>query len=79
MRCGIHCAPDAHRNALTFPDGAARVSPGYFTDFEEIEEFLKAINLEESGLDQLVREGHALLGLITFLRSSKKTSRSDTR
>ncbi|MFZ3072128.1 MAG: aminotransferase class V-fold PLP-dependent enzyme [Thermodesulfobacteriota bacterium] len=43
MRCGIHCAPDAHRNALTFPDGAARVSPGYFTTHEEIEEFLKAM------------------------------------
>lgn len=43
MRCGIHCAPDAHRNALTFPHGTARVSPGYFNTHEEIEEFLKAM------------------------------------
>ena len=43
MRCGIHCAPDAHRNALTFPEGASRVSPGYFNTHEEIEEFLMAM------------------------------------
>lgn len=43
MRCGIHCAPDAHRNALTFPHGTARVSPGYFNTHEEIEEFLMAM------------------------------------
>ena len=43
MRCGIHCAPDAHRNAGTFPHGTARVSPGYFNTHEEIEEFLKAM------------------------------------
>ncbi len=33
---------------------------------EEREEFLKAMNMEESGLDQLAREGHKLLKLITF-------------
>lgn len=43
IRCGTHCAPDAHRTAGTFPDGAARVSPGYFNTGQEIEEFLKAV------------------------------------
>ena len=43
IRCGTHCAPDAHRCSGTFPDGAARVSPGYFNTEQEIEEFLKAI------------------------------------
>jgi cysteine desulfurase/selenocysteine lyase len=43
IRCGTHCAPDAHRCAGTFPDGAARVSPGYFNTGEEVEEFLKAV------------------------------------
>lgn len=33
---------------------------------EERAEFLKAMNLEESGLDRLAREGYALLHLITF-------------
>ena len=42
-RCGTHCAPDAHRQALTWPEGSARVSPGYFNTEEEIEAFLKAI------------------------------------
>jgi len=43
IRCGTHCAPEAHRLAGTFPDGAARVSPGYFNTGEEIEEFLRAV------------------------------------
>ncbi len=33
---------------------------------EEKEEFLKAMNLSESGLDSLAREGHKLLALQTF-------------
>lgn len=43
VRCGTHCAPDAHRQAKTFPDGAARVSPGYFNSEEDIETFLRAV------------------------------------
>lgn len=45
IRCGTHCAPDAHRLAGTFPDGAARVSPGYFNTHQEIEEFLRAVRV----------------------------------
>lgn len=44
IRCGTHCAPEAHRLAGTFPDGAARVSPGYFNTAEQIEEFLRAVS-----------------------------------
>lgn len=43
VRCGAHCAPEAHREAGSAPDGAVRVSPGYFTAEEEIEEFLRAV------------------------------------
>lgn len=43
VRCGTHCAPDAHRLAGTFPDGAARVSPGYFNSEEDVESFLRAV------------------------------------
>jgi len=43
VRCNTHCAPEAHREAGTFPEGAVRVSPGYFTKPAEIEEFLRAI------------------------------------
>jgi len=43
LRCGLHCAPHAHKTAGTYPNGAVRVSPGYFNTSNEIEEFLKAI------------------------------------
>ncbi len=45
VRCNTHCAPEAHREAGTFPEGAVRVSPGYFTTPEEIEECLRAIRI----------------------------------
>lgn len=43
VRTGAHCAPEAHREAGTHPDGAVRVSPGYFTKEDEVEAFLRAI------------------------------------
>jgi cysteine desulfurase family protein len=43
VRCGLHCAPEAHREAGTFPYGAVRVSPGYFNTFADIDEFIKAV------------------------------------
>lgn len=43
VRTGVHCAPEAHRQAGTHPLGAIRVSPGYFTTNRHIEKFLKAI------------------------------------
>lgn len=42
-RCGLHCAPYAHKAAGTYPSGAVRVSPGYFNTHNEIEEFLRAV------------------------------------
>ncbi len=43
VRCGTHCAPSAHRTAGTFPEGAVRVSPGFFTTHDEIRAFLRAL------------------------------------
>lgn len=45
---------------------------------EERVEFLKAMNLTESGLDQLAREGHSLLGLITFFTVGDTENRAWT-
>ncbi|MFQ5427836.1 MAG: aminotransferase class V-fold PLP-dependent enzyme, partial [Thermodesulfobacteriota bacterium] len=45
VRCGTHCAPEAHRTARTFPEGGIRVSPGFFTKHAHIEEFLRALQL----------------------------------
>jgi len=50
----------------------SRLEPG------EREEFLKAMNLTESGLDQLAREGHGLLGLITFFTVGETENRAWT-
>ncbi|MBI5345017.1 MAG: aminotransferase class V-fold PLP-dependent enzyme [Deltaproteobacteria bacterium] len=42
LRCGTHCAPMAHMEAKTYPEGAIRVSPGYFNTQGDIAEFLRA-------------------------------------
>ena len=47
-------------------------------DPAEKEEFLKAMSLEESGLDQLAREGHKLLNLITFFTVGETENRAWT-
>ena len=36
VRVGLHCAPVAHRTVGTFPQGTVRISPGYFTREEEV-------------------------------------------
>lgn len=43
VRSGTHCAPEAHKEAGTFPLGAVRVSPGYFNTEDDIEQFLGAV------------------------------------
>ncbi len=43
VRVGLHCAPVAHRTIGTFPEGTIRVSPGYFTRPDEIDQFLEVI------------------------------------
>ncbi len=44
----------------------------------EREEFLKAMNMEESGLDQLAREGYKTLNLITFFTVGETENRAWT-
>jgi cysteine desulfurase family protein len=43
VRVGLHCAPDAHRTAGTFPLGGVRMSPGYFNTIEEIDLAIDAL------------------------------------
>jgi len=40
VRVGLHCTPLSHKTIGTFPRGAIRISPGYFTDDGDIERFL---------------------------------------
>lgn len=42
-RPGLHCAPSAHKTLNTFPQGALRVSPGYFTSRDDIDNFIEAL------------------------------------
>ena len=42
-RPGLHCAPSAHKTLGTFPQGALRVSPGYFTEEGEIDGFIDVL------------------------------------
>ena len=40
VRVGLHCTPLSHKTIGTFPRGAIRISPGYFTEDEDIERLL---------------------------------------
>lgn len=42
-RCGLHCAPSAHRTLGTFPRGTVRLSFSWFTTESEIDRALEAI------------------------------------
>ena len=42
-RPGLHCAPLAHRTLGTFPEGALRLSPGYFNTADDIELTVNAL------------------------------------
>ncbi|MDL2297762.1 aminotransferase class V-fold PLP-dependent enzyme [Synergistaceae bacterium OttesenSCG-928-D05] len=42
-RPGLHCSPLAHRTLGSFPNGALRLSPGYFTKEDEVDATVEAI------------------------------------
>lgn len=43
-RCGLHCAPMAHKTLGTFPQGTVRFSFGYFNSDEDLKMALKAVD-----------------------------------
>lgn len=43
-RCGLHCAPSAHKTLGTFPQGTVRFSPGPFNTEAEIQHTISAVN-----------------------------------
>ncbi len=43
VRVGLHCAPLAHRAIGTFPGGGVRISPGYFTNDDEIDRLMEVM------------------------------------
>lgn len=42
-RCGLHCAPNAHKTLGTYPRGTVRFSFGWYTTEEEVDNALMAI------------------------------------
>lgn len=42
-RSGLHCAPFAHKELGTFPEGTLRISPGYFNTEDDIAQALCAL------------------------------------
>ncbi|MDE7220804.1 MAG: aminotransferase class V-fold PLP-dependent enzyme [Oscillospiraceae bacterium] len=42
-RCGLHCAPAAHKTLGTFPQGTVRFSLGWFTTPEEVDAAASAV------------------------------------
>ncbi len=43
-RCGLHCAPNAHKTLQTFPQGTVRFSFGHATTEEEVAYAIRGIN-----------------------------------
>lgn len=43
-RPGLHCSPAAHKTLGSFPQGALRISPGFFNTEEEIDLCLEALS-----------------------------------
>lgn len=43
-RCGLHCAPSAHKTLGTFPQGTVRFSFSHFNTIEEVKYAVDAIN-----------------------------------
>lgn len=48
-RCGLHCAPNAHRTLGTFPRGTVRLSLGWFNTEDDIGRALQAIKAVSAG------------------------------
>lgn len=48
-RCGLHCAPSAHKTLGTFPQGTVRFSVGWFTTPEEISAAAEAVRKIAAG------------------------------
>lgn len=43
-RCGLHCAPTAHKTLGTFPRGTVRFSPGHFNTEKEMHSVIAAVH-----------------------------------
>ncbi len=42
-RCGLHCAPNAHKTLGTYPQGTVRLSFGWYNTKEDVDSALSAL------------------------------------
>jgi len=42
-RCGLHCAPNAHKTLGTYPHGTVRFSFGYFNTMDDVDYIIRAL------------------------------------
>lgn len=42
-RCGLHCAPSAHKALKTFPQGTVRLSVGHYNTLEDVDSAIEAV------------------------------------
>ncbi|MBU1166981.1 redox-regulated ATPase YchF [Patescibacteria group bacterium] len=80
----LNVSEDQLKEEIDFPfKPAVKISAKMETDLndfsdEEVADYLAEYNLEEPGLERLVKESYSLLNLITFLTSGPKESRAWT-
>ena len=48
-RCGLHCAPSAHKTLGTFPQGTVRFSLGFANTEDDVDAALSAIRAVSAG------------------------------
>ena len=64
--------------AITVPVSAEIEAEIALLDEEDLQEFLQELGLKESGLDQVIRAGYALLDLLTFFTAGEREVRAWT-
>jgi len=64
--------------AIVVPVSAGIEAEIALLDEEDLQEFLQELGLEESGLDQVIRAGYALLELLTFFTAGEREARAWT-
>jgi len=64
--------------AIVVPVSAGIEAEIALLDEEDLQEFLHELGLEESGLDQVIRAGYALLELLTFFTAGEREARAWT-
>jgi len=54
VRSGLHCAPTTHKAIGTFPDGALRLSPGFFNSSSDIHQAIEGLRKIAASTRKLV-------------------------